>query len=63
MSSTPDDTQPIFDQIVRRARELCNSNTAFLMEYDGGLLHFRAIDTNVEFLTNAVTGPDSRDGS
>ena len=28
MSSTPDDTQPVFDQIVRRAKELCNSNSA-----------------------------------
>ena len=26
MSSTPDDTQPVFDQIVRRAKELCNGD-------------------------------------
>ena len=46
MSASPDDTQPIFDQIVRRARELCNSETAGLFEYDGELVHFRAINSS-----------------
>jgi len=43
MSASPDDTQPVFDQIVRRAQELCNVYTAFLLEYDGELVHQRAI--------------------
>ncbi len=42
MSSTPDDTQPVFEQIVRRARELCNGYWVALLEYDGQLIHLRA---------------------
>jgi two-component system, NtrC family, sensor kinase len=38
MSSTPDDTQPVFDQIVRRATELCNGEAAALYEFDGELV-------------------------
>ena len=38
MSSTPDDTQPVFDQIVRRATELCNGEAASLYEFDGELV-------------------------
>ena len=43
MSASPDDTQPVFDQIVRRARELCNGRLVGLFEYDGELVHFRAL--------------------
>jgi GAF domain-containing protein len=42
MSASPDDTQPVFDQIVRRARELCNARNAALCELDDGLVHVRA---------------------
>ena len=28
MSASPDDTQPVFDLITRRAQELCNSSAA-----------------------------------
>jgi GAF domain-containing protein len=42
MSSTPDDTQPVFDQIVLRARELCNVPSAALFQFDGELVHYRA---------------------
>ena len=42
MSSTPDDTQPVFDQIVRRAQELCNAPSAALFQFDGELVHYRA---------------------
>ena len=43
MSSTPDDTQPVFDLIVRRATELCNGVAAALYQFDGSLVHFRAV--------------------
>jgi GAF domain-containing protein len=43
MSSTPDDTQPVFDLIVRRATELCNGLGTGLFEFDGNLVHFRAL--------------------
>ena len=51
MSSTPDDTQPVFDQIVRRARELCNANTAILFQYYDGLVHFGAIHSELSLDT------------
>jgi GAF domain-containing protein len=43
MSSTPDDTQPVFDQIARRAQQLCDSLGASLFEYDGQLVHARCL--------------------
>jgi GAF domain-containing protein len=43
MSSTPDDTHPVFEQIVRRATELCNGVATGLFEYDGELVHFRIL--------------------
>jgi len=42
MSRTPDDTQPVFDLITRRARELCGSLASLLFEFDGELLHLRS---------------------
>jgi hypothetical protein len=42
MSSSPDDTQPVFDLITRRAKELCNSKSAGIYEYDGELVHLRS---------------------
>src|SRR3954470_1939655 len=42
MSASPDDPQPVFDLIVRRATELCNGLGTVLFEYNGGLVHFRA---------------------
>ena len=41
MSASPGDPQPVFDLIVRRARELCNAHGAALFEYDGALVHLR----------------------
>jgi GAF domain-containing protein len=43
MSASPGDPQPVFDLIVRRARELCNTNTASLFEFDGELVHLRSV--------------------
>ena len=41
MSASPGDPQPVFDLIVRRAQELCNSKAAGIYEYDGELVHVR----------------------
>ena len=41
MSSTPDDTQPVFESIVTRARELCGAHASLLFEYDGELVYLR----------------------
>jgi GAF domain-containing protein/nitrogen-specific signal transduction histidine kinase len=42
MSASPGDPQPVFDLIVQRAQELCNSKAAGIYEYDGELVHIRA---------------------
>src|SRR5437870_12631194 len=42
MSASPGDPQPVFDLITRRARELCNTHTAALCEFDGELVHLRS---------------------
>ena len=42
MSASPGDPQPVFDLIVRRATELCNGLGTTLLEFDGGLVHYRA---------------------
>ncbi len=47
MSASPDDTQPVFDQIVQRAQELCNAWAATLCEFDGTLVHRRAYTSNL----------------
>ena len=43
MSASPGDPQPVFDLIVRRARDLCNSTSAGLFEFDGELVHWRSL--------------------
>ena len=42
MSASPGDPQPVFDLIARRARDLCNTNSAGLYEFDGELVHRRS---------------------
>ncbi len=42
MSASPGDPQPVFDLIVRRARDLCNAPRAGLFEFDGELVHRRS---------------------
>jgi len=42
MSASPGDPQPVFDLIVRRARDLCNATTAGLFEFDGEFVHQRS---------------------
>ena len=43
MSASPGDPQPVFDLIVRSARDLCNTTTAGLFEFDGELVHLRPV--------------------
>jgi GAF domain-containing protein len=43
MSASPGDPQPVFDQIVRRAKELCNALEATLFQFDGALVHHSAV--------------------
>ena len=38
MSASPDDPQPVFDLIVRRARELCDAAAVGVHEFDGAML-------------------------
>jgi two-component system, NtrC family, sensor kinase len=42
MSASPDDPQPVFDLIVRRARDLCNTPQAGLFGFDGEIVHLRS---------------------
>ena len=50
MSASSGDAQPVFDLIVRRARDLCDAPTAALFEYDGELVHLRS-DYGIEATT------------
>jgi len=43
MSASPGDPQPVFDLIVHRARDLCNTDTGSLFEFDGELVHLRSV--------------------
>lgn len=43
ISASPDDPQPVFDMIARRARELCNAAQSRVLEYDGTLVHQRGM--------------------
>jgi two-component system, NtrC family, sensor kinase len=42
MSGSPDDPQPVFDLIVRRARDLCDAYGVTVYEFDSRLVHYRA---------------------
>src|SRR5947207_2176704 len=42
MSASPGDPHPVFDLIVRRARDLCNTPQAGLFGFDGELVHLRS---------------------
>jgi GAF domain-containing protein len=44
ISASPDDTQPVFELIARRTRELCDARAVVVHEYDGTLMHIRAIE-------------------
>jgi signal transduction histidine kinase/DNA-binding response OmpR family regulator len=40
MGDSPSDVQPVFDAIVRLARELCNASVAAAFRYENGLLRY-----------------------
>ncbi len=42
ISSSPTDTQPVFDTIAHSAARLCEAQFAFVFRFDGTLLHFAA---------------------
>ena len=44
ISASPNNPQPVFGLIARRACELCHAARASVTEYDGTLLHMRARD-------------------
>src|SRR6266436_5997991 len=54
MSASPGDPQPVFDLIVRRARDLCNTPQAGLFEFDDELVHLRSFAGAA-----AYTAPDA----
>jgi len=56
MSASPGDPQPVFDLIVRRARDLCNAPNAGLFEFDGELVHRRSSVGHEAYAT-----PDARE--
>src|SRR6201993_45593 len=56
MSASPGDPQPVFDLIVGRARDLCNTTTAGLFEFDGELVHLRSSVGQEAYAT-----PDARE--
>ncbi|HEY2620992.1 MAG TPA: GAF domain-containing protein [Acetobacteraceae bacterium] len=69
ISASPDDTQPVFELIARRARELCDAESVGVVEYDGALMHLRAVERDnqeaVDRLRQAFPrppGPDSISG-
>jgi len=43
MSASQGDAQPVFDVIVRRALQICNTDVVVLLEFDGKLVHLRSI--------------------
>src|SRR5262249_27138434 len=51
MSASPGDTKPIFDQICRRAQELCDVDVVGLYEFDGERVHYSAV---ADRTTNSV---------
>jgi hypothetical protein len=55
MSVSPGDPQPVFDLIVRSARDLCDAYGMTVFEFDGQLIHWRAATSVSD--DSAVTGP------
>ena len=43
ISSSPTDTQPVFDAILQKATALCDANTGALLRYDGEAYHALAL--------------------
>src|SRR5215472_6244550 len=60
MSASPGDPQPVFDLIARRARDLCNSTSAGLFEFDGELVHRRSSVGQEAYATPDARGAYAR---
>ena len=43
ISASPDDPQPVFEMIARRARELCGAEAASVSEFDGTMMTMRVM--------------------
>src|SRR6202030_4099986 len=54
MSASPGDTQPVFDLITRRARELCNGVVVGLTEYYGEQIHVRSTSAIIDPAAHAA---------
>ncbi len=50
ISSSPADTQPVFDTIIRSAVRLCGAQFGIMHRFDGELLHLAAHDVTPEVL-------------
>jgi signal transduction histidine kinase/DNA-binding response OmpR family regulator len=46
ISSTPTDTQPVFDAIAASARRLCDAGTVVVFSYDGQLIDVAAVNAS-----------------
>ena len=44
ISASPDDAQPVFELIARRAKELSGAAAVGVFEYDGALMHHRMLE-------------------
>jgi GAF domain-containing protein len=44
ISASLDDAQPVFELIARHARALCGAGAVLVTEFDGTLMHMRALD-------------------
>ena len=56
MSSSPGETQPVFDRIVSQAVRLCDGMFGVCVEYDGTLAHLRAVEGSIPGSVEAYRG-------
>ena len=50
INNSPTDSQPVFDTIVRNARQLCGARFGVLHRFDGERLHLAAYDVTPDVL-------------
>src|SRR5688572_28992328 len=65
IASTPNDTQPVFDAIVRSAAKLCNASFSNMQRFDGEYMHLVAShnftsESLHEFATQFPMRPDPK---
>jgi GAF domain-containing protein len=54
ISSSPTDTQPVFESIAAAALRLCDAGSANVFTYDGSLVHIRALAVAIPEAADAV---------